>query len=304
MPGFKTIYMFNTITRTILLLAGIFFYLTSSAQTDTTKLPKTADTIRIGGMIIIKRGNGSETKKQTTVTIGRRKHKYSNISTANWIVDLGFTNYTDKTDYTSATSNSYIINKPGAAPLGKNDFKLKSSKSSNVNIWFFMQRINLIKQVVNLKYGLGIEMNNYRFKTPISFNEGGINPYNSAQNIAHPFVFRDSISFSKNKLALDYVTIPFMLNFRFNPDYSKKGLSFSAGASMGYLYSTRNKQISNELGKHKNHGDYDIKKLKFSYIGELGIGPARLYGSYTPKSIFNNGFNIAPYTIGLRFSNW
>ena len=65
---------------------------------------KTADTIRIGGMVIIKRGGGNEGKKQTTVTIGRRKEKHSNISTAHWIVDLGFANYTDKTDYAAATS--------------------------------------------------------------------------------------------------------------------------------------------------------------------------------------------------------
>ena len=290
--------------RITLVLAATLLYTASFAQTDTTKIPKTADTIRIGGMVIIKRGNGNEGKKQTTVTIGKSKNRYSNISTAHWIVDLGFANYTDKTDYASATSQSYVVNRPGTAPLGKNDFKLRSGKSSNVNIWFFMQRINLIKQYVNLKYGLGIELNNYRFKTPVSFNEGGPNPYNSSQNIPHPFVFRDSISFSKNKLSVDYVTVPFMLNFRSNPDYSKKGLSLSAGVSVGYLYSTRNKQISDERGKHKNHGDYDVRNWKFSYIAELGLGPTRLYGSYTPKSIFENGLNVTPYTVGVRLSNW
>ena len=95
-----------------------------------------------------------------------------------------------------------------------------------------------------------------------------------------------------------------MLNFRSNPDYSKKGLSLSAGVSVGYLYSTRNKQISDERGKHKNHGDYDVRNWKFSYIAELGLGPTRLYGSYTPKSIFENGLNVTPYTVGIRLSNW
>ena len=105
-----------------------------------------------------------------------------------------------------------------------------------------MQRLNLIKHYVNLKYGLGLELNNYRFKTALSLKEGGSNPYDLSQNINHPFIFRDSISFSKNKLAADYVTIPFMLNFRTNPNNSDKGLSLSAGVSVGYLYSSRNKQ--------------------------------------------------------------
>jgi hypothetical protein len=167
-----------------------------------------------------------------------------------------------------------------------------------------MQRLNLIKHYVNLKYGIGIEMNNYRFKSAVSFKEAGVNPYNTAQNINHPFIFRDSISFSKNKLAADYATVPFMLNLRTNPNNSSKGLSLSAGVSVGYLYSTRNKQKSGERGKHKNTGDYDVEKWKFSYIGELGLGSVRLYGSYTPKSIFENGLNMMPYSIGIRLSNW
>jgi len=105
-------------------------------------------------------------------------------------------------------------------------------------------------------------------------------------------------------LAADYATIPFMLNFRTSPDYDKKGLSLSAGVSVGYLYSSRNKQQSDERGKQKNRGDYDVQKWKFAYIAELGLGPARLYGSYSPKSVFENGFNMRPYSVGVRLSNW
>lgn len=262
------------------------------------------DTIRIGGMIILKKGDTSHTKR-VSVTVGnRRRQKNSNINTSSFIVDLGFSNWNDKTDYSAATAGDFLINKPGSPVLGMNDFKLKTVKSANVNIWFFMQRLNLVKHYVNLKYGLGIELNNYRFKSAVSLNEGGTNPYNRAQNIPHAFVFRDSISFSKNKLAADYVTIPFMLNFRTNPESSSKGIMISAGVSAGYLYSTRNKQVSGERGKQRNRGDYDLETWKFSYIGELGLGPAHLYGSYTPTSIFKNGLNMMPYNIGIRFSNW
>jgi hypothetical protein len=289
--------------RITFFLAMVFTSTTIFAQVDSTEKQSTADTIRIGGMVIIKKDDPNQNRRNMTVKIGNRHNRTSNVSTAQWIFDLGFANWVDKTDYTSATSQSYIVNKPGSPALGENDFKLRTGKSVNVNIWIFMQRLNLIQHYVNLKYGLGVELNNYRFKSPVSFKEAGPDPY-TKENISHPFVFRDSISFKKNKLAADYVTIPFMLNFRTNPNSSYKGISLSAGVSVGYLYSSRNKQISEERGKHKNRGDYDVEKWKFAYIGELGLGPVRLYGSYSPKSIFENGLKMMPYNIGIRFSNW
>jgi len=289
--------------KTFVSFIGILLAVTSIAQQDSVEIQKKNDTIRIGGMIILKKEDSTQ-RRHVSVTIGnRRKTRNSNISTASWIIDLGFANWDDKTNYASATTDGYIVNKPGSPSLAENDLKLKTVKSVNVNIWFFMQRLNLIKHYVNLKYGLGLELNNYRFKTALSMKEGGPNPYDLSQNINHPFIFRDSISFSKNKLAADYVTIPFMLNFRTNPSNSDKGLSLSAGVSVGYLYSSRNKQVS-ERGKHKNRGDYDLEKWKFSYIAELGLGPAHLYGSYSPNSIFEKGLNLMPYNIGIRLSNW
>jgi hypothetical protein len=289
--------------KTVLGFIGILLAITCTAQTDSVQVQRKSDTIRIGGMIILKKGDPND-KRRVTVTVGNSRHeKKSNISTASWIVDLGFANWADKTNYTTATADGYLVNRPGSPSLAGNDFKLKAIKSVNVNIWFFMQRLNLIKHYVNLKYGLGLELNNYRFKSALSLNESGTNLY-TLQSIDHSFIFRDSISFSKNKLAADYVTIPFMLNFRTNPNYTNKGLSLSAGVSVGYLYSSRNKQISSERGKLKNHGDYDLEKWKFSYIAELGLGPAHLYGSYSPNSIFEKGLNFMPYNIGIRLSNW
>jgi len=288
--------------KTVLGFMGILFAITSIAQSDSVRVQKKNDTIRIGGMIILKKSDAND--KRVTVTVGNRNYnRKSNINTASFIIDLGFANWVDKTNYASATAGNYLVTKAGSPDLAENDFKLKTIKSVNVNIWFFMQRLNLIKHYVNLKYGLGLELNNYRFKSALSLNESGIDPY-TQQSINHSFIFRDSISFKKNKLAADYVTIPFMLNFRTNPNSSNKGLSFSAGVSVGYLYNRRNKQISSDRGKLKNHGDYDLEKWKFSYIAELGLGPAHLYGSYSPNSIFQKGLNLMPYNVGIRFSNW
>ncbi len=285
-------------------MAGAFLCLSATAQTDTT-VRKASDTIRIGNIVIIKRGSKKQDKEwDTDIRIGRkRRNKPSNISTNWWIVDLGFSNYNDNTNY-AGLPPTYLANRPGQPALGASDFKLRTGKSINVNIWFFMQRLNLVKHHVNLKYGLGLELNNYRFKSNISFKEGGPNPYPPYNNNASAFILRDSVAFVKNKLAADYLTVPVMLNFTTNPVYRGRGISLSAGISAGYLYSQRNKQKSGERGTDKNKGDYDMERFKISYIAELGLGPVRLYGSYSPKSMFSNGLDFKPYNLGIRLSNW
>jgi hypothetical protein len=213
--------------KSILILTILCIAVSGFAQTDSIQAELKNDTVRIGGMIILKKGSPDD--KRHTVTIGKRHHdNHSNISTSSFVFDLGFANWTDKTNYANATNDGYIVNKPGSPALSANDLKLKTVKSVNVNIWFFMQRLNLINHYVNLKYGLGLELNNYRFTHDISFNEGGTNPYNAAQNIPHPFIFQDSVSLRKNKLAADYITIPLMINLISNPNDSHKGISLSA----------------------------------------------------------------------------
>lgn len=274
--------------------------LTVSAQDEGKK----SDTIRIGGMIIVKKGWTGKKNRKAHLEKNHAPEKISNIST-NWgILDLGFANYDDKTNYSSA--GSYLVNRPGYPAIGKSDFNLRTGKSINVNIWFFMQRVNLIKHYVNLKYGLGVELNNYRFKSTalLSYKEGGVIPYSAGVQTNSPFIFRDSVTFSKNKLAADYLTVPLMLNFNTSPGKHKKGVSLSMGVSAGFLYSQRNKQRSSERGKLKNKGDYGLEKFKFSYVAELGVGPVRFYGSYSPNSVYEKALDMRPYTVGLRFSNW
>jgi hypothetical protein len=273
--------------QVITLLAGISMFLTGLAQTDSTETQ--SDTIRVGGMIIIKR-HDRDKDKDIEVKINHRKTKNSRISTNWWIVDLGFANYTDKTDYASSAMQNPVN---GFAPgLDKDDFKLRTGKSVNVNIWVFMQKLNITHNVVNLKYGLGVELNNYRYRQPIKFNT------NPTQ-----VMYDNTKSYSKNKLAADYITMPIMLNFNVTP-HRKKGFGFSVGASGGYLYSSRQKTITNADGKQKEHDDFDLRQWKLSYIGEINLGPVKLYGSLASQSMFEKGPDQTPYNFGLRLSNW
>jgi hypothetical protein len=291
-----------------ILLATVFFCLAASAQTDTT-IARKSDTMRIGNIIIIKKGKGSVDLNNTSKESRREEfnRKHSKRITTNWFqMDIGFANYDDKTNYVAATADGYLRNRPGHPDLSKSDFKLRTGKSVNVNIWIVTQKINLIKKNVNLKYGLGLELNNYRYKTSslLSYKEGGVIPYTAGLQTNNPFIFRDSVShFSKNKLAADYLTVPLMLNFSTTPRYNRPAFGFSAGVSVGYLYGQRNKQKSEERGKLKNKADYDLEQFKFSYVAELALGPIKLYGSYSPQSMYEHSLDMRPYNFGLRFGN-
>ena len=273
---------------------------------DTTQPSSKNDTIRVGNILIIKKGKKSSDDEgdNVSVTMGRQyeSRKSPKIST-NWgVLDIGFSNYDDKTDY--ANTGTYLVNQPGSPALGKSDFKLRTEKSININIWFFMQRLSLVKNYVNLKYGLGLEMNNYRYKSSVGYRESGEIPYSGGLQTNNPFIFRDSILFSKNKLAADYISVPLMINFASNPHSSKKGISLSLGASAGFLYNQRNKQVSDERGKVKYKGQIGLETFKLSYVAELGLGPVILYGSYSTESMYENSMDIRPYTVGFRLSAW
>jgi hypothetical protein len=277
--------------RIFILCISLCTLMTGFAQTDTTAKPA-PDTIKIGGMVII-REKGSkpdkEEKESRGVRISTRKNrdKPSNISTNWWIVDLGFSNFNDNTNY--ATAEAQAI-----APGGNEDwFKLRGGKSRNVNIWFLMQRINMIKHAVNLKYGVGLELNNYYFDDKrIRFEK------NPTQITLDPTLAESK----KNKLAADYLTVPVMLNFNFTPK-RRKGYGVSAGVSAGYLYSARQKtKMDGDIDKLKS--DFDLERWKLSYVGEILLGTVKLYGSYAFKSMWDNGLDQTPYTVGFRISSW
>lgn len=264
----------------------------SFSQADTTgkeTRSAEADTIKVGGITIIRKGGKEKdapVKKEIEIAGRKQQKKSSNLSTNWWIVDLGFANYTDNTNYSSLAARQF-------APGSNEDwFQLKNEKSSNVNIWFFMQKLNVIKKVVNLKYGLGLELNNYRYKSPIKYQA---NPTK--------IIYDDTTKYSKNKLAADYVTVPLLLNFNFTPE-RRKGFGFSAGASAGYLYGSRQKTITEADGKNKERDDFNLRRFKLSYIGELQLGPVKLYGSLASKSMFEKGLDQTPYNLGIRFSKW
>lgn len=272
------------------------------AQSDSSKTK--TDTVRVGNFLIIKKNNGSEGSQIITksynswdnnIKVIRTAPKKRNISTNWFIFDLGFANIQDKTNYSFAQSGPYFKQfRPQDGPVNENSYRLNTGKTSNVNLWFFMQKLNVSKHVLNLKYGMGLEMFNIRYDSRLSYRKDPV-----------PYVYNDSISFSKNKLYAGYLTVPLMVNVNVTPG-KRNGFSFSGGVSMGYLIASRNKQISAERGKQKITGNFDMEPIRWAAIAEMGIGPVRIYGSYALNAMQKDRTRMEqyPYAIGLRFSNW
>jgi hypothetical protein len=294
----------------------------SYTKTDSIKLK--ADTIKVGNFYIVKKSgdalfttqvkvgdsvindatvqignitiNASGLDRKPVIKIERKKPAPKKVSTNWWIFDLGFAGNRDETNYaTAVVNNNYLRTfSPANGAPNKQTFNLNNGKTTNVNLWFFMQKVSIVKQAVFLKYGMGMEMYNFRYDSRVSYRKD-----------SYPYVYNDSISFSKNKLFAGYLSVPLMLHINTTPG-NKKGFSFSAGVSAGYLVGSRVKQKSAERGKQKYKGDFDLSPFRTALIGELGIGPVKLYGSYSLNTLHDSYTRLEqyPFAIGIRFSNW
>lgn len=289
--------------------------------------PAAIDTIQIKGLVIIKGRNadGKNVFRAYQDTAYARQKLKKNLHTRWFVFDLGFNNYRDKSDYGGAmimslhpanTSGWYMDNKQasisfgksydysGAAlnsfaprmasePLSPSEFKLIPGKSVNFNLWIIMQRLNLYKHKLNLVYAAGLEMNNYRFARSISYVPG----YPTT-------IIRDSVNFSKNKLFVQYLSVPLMLNYTANPARPNRSFKFSAGVMGGYLLKARTKQVSEERGKVRLTDEFSLNKWRFGLTGEIGYGPIKLYSNFALTPLHDYGLEQYPFSVGFRFNGF
>lgn len=292
--------------RVILLIGLLSLSQLVFAQNNKDSIYFVKDTLKVGGFIIVREASNDSPQEKvmkevdrwgnTIISIKRTpKKKNKNISTYWFDLDLGFANYRDMTNYPQARAGSYLTTmRPGDPGVSEATTTLNTGRSSNVNFWIFMQRLNISKHVLNLKYGIGWEMYNFRYDSRISFRTS-----------PQPMAFIDSIGFRKNKLFAQYLTIPLMININTRPS-SNHGFIFSAGVSAGYLVASRNKQISSERGKQKYKGDLAMQPWRLAAIGEIGVGAFKIYGSYSLNQLQKDYTRMEqfPYTIGIRYNKW
>jgi len=293
-------------------------------KADIKNAPAPPDTIQIKGLIIIKGKNdkGRTSYKFYSDTAYARQKLKKNLQTKWFVFDLGFNNYIDRSDYNGAGFISYYPNstqyfngaqaspvakqydysaaglatfapREASEPLTPSEFKLITGKSINFNIWIFEQRLNITKHKLNLLYALGLEMNNYRYARSITYLPG------------YPTqIIRDSVTFSKNKLFAEYISVPVMLNFNSNPARPSRAFQASIGVSGGYLLKSRTKQVSEERGKVRKTDDFNLNKWRFGLTSELGYGPVKLYANFALTALHDYGLQQYPFSIGIRLNGF
>ena len=206
-------------------------------------------------------------------------------------VDLGINTIDDKTDYTSAAAQGFL-NVP-ANIRNEQLFNLQTGKSWNVNVWPVLFKARLMKstgQKLYVSSGIGLQMYNFRFTKDISY-----------LNITNPEVILDSVDFSKNKLALTYLSVPLAITAK-TKIANKTWLVYGAGVTGGYRINTLTKQISGERGKVKNHDAFNFNDFNACVTGEIGIeGIFRIFASYQVTSLHETALDQHPLCIGLRF---
>ena len=287
--------------RLLTLIMALFFTSLTMAQDEPAiQLPN--DTLKFGALKIIKI-NGEEKKSWVDVI---RYFDYDAVKVnytpkkiapnaelqTEWLAfDLGVSGYTDYTKYaiTPTLSNPSV-----GLPLTNRKMQPKNN-STNVNIWVVQQKVNLYQHKLYFKYGFGFEMFNYFYSNAIDF-----------RNNEKAFVSLSNNTYSKDKLFINYLTVPLQLSRSFKIK-NVQTISLSGGVSLGYMLTARNKQISDALGKKKYYGDFNMNDYRVAGIFQLGIGDVKFYGSaaLTPmldKSTTNIG--LFPYTFGIRLAKF
>ena len=238
-----------------------------------------------------------------TTDSARKAHTYAKdtLSDKRWnrtiSMDFGLNYLQDNTNYTDSKVLSYLNVPP--AKQNAHLFDLRQNKSINVNLYLLQsfQALKTGRQRIYISSGLGLQLYNFRYQEGITYTK---NPST---------VIMDTISFSKNKAAFDYLNVPLMITFKTklwtNKLHPKRGrwLVYGGGITAGYAISTWTKQKSDERGKVKMHNDFSFNKFNSCLTGEIGIeGVIRFYATYQLTNLYSNSMNMQPICFGIKFN--
>ncbi len=109
--------------------------------------------------------------------------------------------------------------------------------------------------------------------------------------------FDDGYSWSKHKIATNYIEAPVELRFRTKTPTPFK---FALGAQIGYLVSSHTKTID-ESGKRKAYTVEGIEPLRYGLTGRIGAGRFSIYGHYLLSRWVNSPafLPLQPVTVGI-----
>ena len=205
--------------------------------------------------------------------------------------DIGFNNW-----WTNGTNSDL--------PEGYNDLELNTDKSVHVGINFFKHDFKIYKRYIMFTTGFGLTLNNYRFSSDNTMRS-------DTNRVVTGPDYNDSgeqISYTKNKLAVNYFTVPLLFQFNTN-ERLKKSFHLGVGLLLSYKYNSHLKLAYDDNGddqKSKRQDDYNIEPFRYDFTVRLGYRNYTLFGNYSMGELFKDGRGptLHPYSIGLQLAGW
>jgi hypothetical protein len=172
----------------------------------------------------------------------------------------------------------------------------KYQKSINVNLNFFEQNVNLIRNHVGLVTGLGFSWNNYRFDDNVRLNKGDNKLELSKVNV-------EGTTYEKSKLVNTYLTLPVMLEIQTNKRTKANSFHITGGVVGGWRIGTHAKYVFDDGSrqKDKDRTDFYMNPFKLDAIAKVGWGVINLYATYSLTPMFqkNKGPELYPFAVGI-----
>lgn len=220
------------------------------------------------------------------------KKKESRVTMKVGVIDLGINSIRDNSDYSTAAAQTFL--QVPDEVRNENLFNLRTGKSWNVNVWPVLgswKAVDGKKQKVVIGTGVGLQMYNFRFSKPVTY----INKVN-------PEVYLDStLTITKNKLGLTYLSVPIMLTFKTKAS-KDLWVVYGVGITGGYRIASWMKQVSTQDGKQKNHDKFNLSDFNSCLTAEFGLdGYFRLFASYQITPLHESVLDQRPLSIGVRF---
>jgi Putative auto-transporter adhesin, head GIN domain/Outer membrane protein beta-barrel domain len=189
-------------------------------------------------------------------------------------------------------------------PDGYDFLELNSGKSINVNINLFSHDFPLYKRYLMFTTGIGITSNNYRFssdKTLLSDTNRTVADFDYDKN-------NERINYRKNKLAVNYITVPLLLQFNSRQEF-RKSIHVATGILFSYKFNSHLKLVYSEDGdkkKSKRHDEFNIEPFRYDATFRIGYQSYTLYASYSLNTLFkeNRGPSLHPFQVGINVLNF
>ncbi len=198
--------------------------------------------------------------------------------------------------------NSSFTTSFPTAPQWNNDIV----KSFNFNFNFYDHKILLYKEKVGLVLGLGLNLSKIAFDGNWTLNE----VYSKKDSVVYGDTKMDTLNFTRNKLHLAYIQIPFLIEFT-----PVKNFWISAGVIAGMKLSSNVRQIYTDPKNPKYEyertikGSFALNTFKCDATVRFGFGSSflRTYGAYVSYALipmFNSTLmaNVHPLSFGLNIN--